>query len=330
MGSFNGTCGITQLPIEAGDKIRLFILLNEENRTSRLNTEISEHEGGGFCGTNGFWSPFGPAIECEYNDYGSVENITENKNAQIQLSHLKDRIRLLETCRLKYYNFPKKDKMSLGNLIKAIERGSVIYNDPIFGKDLNVGFMMVHEDIYQSMISYDHIEAIHNDNGYMYKSYRNKLLSIPKNWYERCLNIVLNYEKDDVFSAMMELSQDYPLYENSDESGIRKYKNILNDYAKQKLPLENNEVKEALNLLSEYIVFLNSMQSARKSWFPQGGKGSQDSDFDIHKIINKASLKFIKDKEKISIEDGGEVKDKNGYFPYQLEHNKKMLANIIK
>jgi hypothetical protein len=64
MGCWNGTCGVSGLPIRAGEKIRVFILQYQNNE---------QIEGGGSCYSNHLWTPYGPAIEGTYDDYGGIE-----------------------------------------------------------------------------------------------------------------------------------------------------------------------------------------------------------------------------------------------------------------
>jgi len=67
MGSFNATCIVSNLPIEAGDPVR-FLALTE----SDLNRS-NEH----CCYVTGRWQPRTAAIRACYNDYGSIEKIQE-------------------------------------------------------------------------------------------------------------------------------------------------------------------------------------------------------------------------------------------------------------
>lgn len=65
MGSFNATCVISGLPIEAGDKVRFLALT--QNRYNEPN--------GHACYVTGRWKPRCPPLRASYNDYGSIEHI---------------------------------------------------------------------------------------------------------------------------------------------------------------------------------------------------------------------------------------------------------------
>ncbi len=68
MGSFNATCIISGLPIEAGDPVRFFLLTSSKYRRG------NEH----ICYVSGRWQLRGAAIRAKYNDYGSIEDLEES------------------------------------------------------------------------------------------------------------------------------------------------------------------------------------------------------------------------------------------------------------
>src|SRR5574338_745990 len=64
MGSFNATCIVSNLPIEAGTPVRFLAL------TRSQYNEGNEH----VCYVGGRWQLRGAPIKAEYNDYGTIEN----------------------------------------------------------------------------------------------------------------------------------------------------------------------------------------------------------------------------------------------------------------
>jgi hypothetical protein len=71
-------------------------------------------------------------------------------------------------------------------------------------------------------------------------------------------------------------------------------------------------------------MFYSAMEDARRLWHPPCGKGSQDRDIDIQEIINNTVKKLIKNKQQ-DIDDEAEVTNAQGYYPYQVEHNEKIV-----
>lgn len=77
MGCWNGTCGISQLPILVGEKIRVFILKPSHGTGSFVTGPNS------FVYTTDMFDALGIPFVAEYDDYGSVENIVEDYNTKI-------------------------------------------------------------------------------------------------------------------------------------------------------------------------------------------------------------------------------------------------------
>lgn len=82
MGCWNATCGVSQLPILAGEKIRVFIL--EPSMHSDRSPNMT-------CYSTDHYTPLGIPFVAEYNDYGSVENSVENYNTEILHKELASR-----------------------------------------------------------------------------------------------------------------------------------------------------------------------------------------------------------------------------------------------
>lgn len=63
MGSFSSTCAISGLPLEAGDKVRAYLLTENPYDDSIA------------CNSTSFWFPRTFPIRAEYNDYGSIDEV---------------------------------------------------------------------------------------------------------------------------------------------------------------------------------------------------------------------------------------------------------------
>jgi hypothetical protein len=80
MGSFNATCILSGLPIEAGDKVRFLALAR-----SAFHGDGNDH----VCYVGGRWQVHGVPVKAEYNDYGSIEKIEESLTTRIFFEALK-------------------------------------------------------------------------------------------------------------------------------------------------------------------------------------------------------------------------------------------------
>ncbi len=74
MGSFNATCIVSNLPIEAGTPVRFLAMTG-----SRFHRDGNDH----ICYVSGRWQLRCPPIRAEYNDYGSVQKLKEGLVHQV-------------------------------------------------------------------------------------------------------------------------------------------------------------------------------------------------------------------------------------------------------
>lgn len=80
MGCWNETCGISQMPIEGGDPVRMFLIVEAEHWD----------EGGALYYSTDLWKPFGLPLKGTYDEYGRIENIEEDVLSNLLLESLKD------------------------------------------------------------------------------------------------------------------------------------------------------------------------------------------------------------------------------------------------
>jgi len=81
MGSFNFTCVVSGLPIQAGDRVRV-LLLTENSRAD----ESVGHRG---LHMHSWWMPRTFPLRAAYNDYGSIEDVEEGAGRDLWLDTLK-------------------------------------------------------------------------------------------------------------------------------------------------------------------------------------------------------------------------------------------------
>jgi len=106
MGSFSYTCGVSKLPIEAGDKIRYILL--------------TENPYGDDCGANGHWFPRSFPIRAEYNDYGSVENVEDGIGRDLWMEALKIDLLSVGVGDNSVHDVPTSKNMKWEQLLEAI------------------------------------------------------------------------------------------------------------------------------------------------------------------------------------------------------------------
>lgn len=326
MGCWCETCGITQLPINAGDKVRLFVLVAQD--------DYRFHEGGagggGTCYATDRWSPIGPAIQGEYDDYGGVENIVENEDSKMIFNILKEGW-VNPKSEHEWDKVPAAKDLSLSDMLAYIERdrGKI---KTIGRGTRHLGAMMVLEDVYQAMVKFNPIEAHHMVRyHYKYKPALDILRHDLKEWYDSTVEICKSQAEtakskkpadkklQELYDRVMDL--DLGKFFGFREDGNKAFKPVLQALAKEGLPFDHERVQRVAQSALDFTNFSRGMYLARKQWIPQSGKGGQNNDLDIYSAINQATSKIIAEREKQHEEDGGEKRDENGYYPYQIEHN---------
>lgn len=296
MGSWLGTCGITQLPINYGDKIRAFVIV------PGYHNILNEFRG--FSYPDSIWKPFGVGIKCQYQDYGSVFEIKKDLSSK-----------LLE----KAFDENAKDpaKVIFDNKeLKGIERYMALIGGDSFvnKKDQPFGIFYVLEDIYQAMVNYNPIEM--NDG--VYQPLKTILTDDAYRWYNNLLNTP---SKKYFISDRVRIAHS--------PSGSSNYfiLDAFNDCIDKKLSINDKKVKELIELAVENYMFEYSMLSARKAWMPQAGAGSQNDGLNVYNKIAATTQKIIDKSIKKSIKEYGEDynADDEAYSQYQIECNRKAL-----
>lgn len=247
MGCWNETCGISQMPITRGERIVLFPL--------RKNNK--KFYGGGFSNSTDMYTPISIPIKGEYNEYGGIVNV--DRSSLIVFNQI---VPLLE---LDKFEFKKEMPKTIEELILNIER-----------KDIeNMGFMMVHEEIFERMI-----EEIGKRKPYG----RNNTL---KELYEK--SIISYIERMKYLSKEKSNSWQYMFDEELCNNPIKEFFTPTEMmFALEELPNQKDEVM--ITDILDFILFSIAMTFSRKAWTIQTGTGSQNEEYYLHKIIGECIL----------------------------------------
>lgn len=131
MGCWNGTCAVTQLPILAGEKIRLYLL--------KKTKYVHFHEmGSGVCHSNALFTPYALPLIGVYDDYGSItkiENETLGENI-VSIINTENKVKF-------------KTIYEVLSAVHENHRETPLEGNPNL---LGYGFMLVHEFVFQEAI----------------------------------------------------------------------------------------------------------------------------------------------------------------------------------
>ena len=297
MGSFEGTCGVTQLPIYSGDPMKLLLL-------SKVPTD---DVAGGFCYPNGMWSLRALPVAGEYNDYGSIENYKENWNTDFIVSELKKDAVAKPVGKNQYHDLAvEPDKFTFENILELIHESRLEVKIPVPNPGTStcqIGMMFVHNFVWDYFVNYE-VDSFRKLNKAI-------LVSDGTEWVQSLLDISeddvmfkfhIRYSNpDNAFSRI--LSSSNSLDNVMVQCGIRDYLDHMIDIA---CGLEPNikQLEEMVDQIAETVMFNAMMGHTRKFYSPQSGAGHQSYDgLDFWKGLNDASNNWIAEREKVWGED---------------------------
>ena len=306
MGCWNGTCGITQMPIKAGEKVALIFLM--ENK-------YADHGGSGFCYSDNQYSPITIPIFGEYNDYGAIEEISR-RNKTIVFNHLIELIdnkQLIITSTDDNAEKPKDYE----------ELFDIIHDDGLQTEDGGiVGFMLIHVDVYTALVEDMKSRAVYGQ----YWTHGKKLAMGAEEYLKKAVEnnkkmkelkskfLKLKEQGVSLFggASMFDICNMQDDYDNpfiAQFSGPRK--SILKYYIRI---LRETRSKSLVETLIDFSLFCSAMEFGRKMWIPQCGAGSQCQDYGIHQTIAKCINEQIEKVKK------NYKRDNNDYTPEKLDN----------
>lgn len=124
MGSWNGTCGLSNLPIRSNDKVKMVFL----EKSLWLD---DSSKGAGFCYPDRLYSPLSLPLSGVYNDYGSIEDIQDIDNIM--------------------YNYVKELAKSKG-LEDSFESFEELVQNICYGNVENFTLVLFHKDLYDTLV----------------------------------------------------------------------------------------------------------------------------------------------------------------------------------
>ena len=275
MGSWNATCGISNLPIQCGEKCKLIFLVENIGGLS-----VSA----GFCSPSDLRYVLSLPIDVEYNDYGSVENVVKTEYTEFFIDSLNKKIKSKEikiTEENKDFSFSTIEDVC--DLIFE-ERAKIKEELPLFinGKRryCTLSYMFIKSDVYDSSI-----EIIKNDPiVYSVNIDRSKKDAIET------YDLIVGKKYQDEHILKLKLASLLFLLDSGStaECGLK----VL-DYARH--CLENKELFcKLIDSVIEFRMLYLFMYYTRKLFIEGCGKGSQTLALDIYEKHFEKMLEVTK------------------------------------
>jgi uncharacterized coiled-coil protein SlyX len=302
MGYWNGTCGISQLPILSGKKVKMVLLLQSE-----FNQNV---QGSGACHITHYFRPWFFPITAEYNGYGSIDNIDMDWNAKYMFERFREwlisgYVKILDNGECEV-NSPNIDKFeTLEDVFTCIERGALVtqntgkkFDDKSqkwipSGGYLKISMFMVLIPVWESLIiETNRFKNLSENSFYLEREIEDKMRFLKA--VKKAISKIGGEKEMDKIDGCV---YDYDLFGSSmsDYYNLNHYKPILYDPSKV-------VVEKFLEQMEEIKNVSVAMTYLRKLWFPQSGQGSQLEELSFNRALIDGMNKHIEDRS-VEIEE---------------------------
>lgn len=262
MGCWNKTCGVSNLPILAGEPVIALILMQNPYFDKDKPLQQCSY-------VDDFWKPLGFPIQGVYNDYGWVESVTISDELLLTIETIKRNL-------IEFDDIKCEDDIIKAHLLgDDIENNIEIIGNWIHGNLLKVNYngkhvpiswMLIHKKIYDFMSEYN-------------------------------TELILNHiqENDSYYTLLNKRSTEDELYNpikyyNSYGDGL----SLLN-----LIHLVKKHKPELLDSIIQFMTFNNTMSATRRHYQPMSYEGSQDVEYDIHELLLNNIMSVLEENRKI-------------------------------
>lgn len=288
MGSWNKTCGLSNLHINAGSEVYVF--------------PLEENTGHDRCYSTAFWSPVMLPFTALYDDYGGGEE--SHKNIQYTLEGLKKNLVEIALGDNEYHDIAVSTEILDEKLFyNAVHEGrlKVKYDDQYFTGEALIDFVMFRKDIVDDVCEHWECETYIGTGEWQKYKFNDILNSIPEfmDRMDKKLNDELEFgikNDKDYFCTLFKRDERNLtfIYLQSVNSNYRFSRIVQPIHIIIDLMIENKK-EEAKEIIIDTIraSFISSfMEVSRKLWIPAGHEGSQSAKHKPYRIlwdaINKA------------------------------------------
>lgn len=316
MGSWNKTCGISNLHIHAGTPVYAFVI--EEN---------PHHDR---CYSTAFWRPLMLPFASVYNDYGGGED--NNETLQFIINGLKNELVEMPLGENQCHDIAvSADAMTEDLFFEAIHEGRLFVKDRAFGGERKVDLVMMRKDVVDHICENWQCEVYVGSgkgtsgygNNYVRYKFADVLALIPE-FTAKVRTELLDTPADDRDALLPpELRMKYAfrglngLYAYEDRNLISIYLSGIDDYRFSRIVrptdlvvqlLGQGDDAKATEIIKDVLLasFINSfMDLSRKLWIPAGHEGSQSDEHSPYRVLISA-MENVLDKEKARWEEENE------------------------
>lgn len=301
MGSWNGTCFLSHLPIEGGDKIKI-IFLRKNNYVNPFTNNT------GVCDPDTFFKPLYFPISGEYDDYGGIKCVESGLISEVGLTLFKNEIGAQNSKTL----FTGRNKSEISEIFHvewswenvwiSLERGIGKFHldeedeDIEFGQDF-IG-VMIRQDVWDAVVKVQ-LEA---EYGWGSEILQNFLTNSWKNIVEDSKNRWIKFDSYDKFfyfySSKVLFRHFYDTLFSKDKLRDDKLELILEGKENFDLDIFQQQTFEMYAINAHLI-------DTRRIWGWGGsGSGGQSTNWKTYQKLYQVYSDISKEKDREYEEDG--------------------------
>ncbi len=266
MGSWNATCGITQVPILYKEPVALIFLV--QTRWPQPRAEGTHY-------ATDHWAPLGAPLYGTYDDYGQVE-FSDHPHTDGMLQMLREQVLPKEQGPNSVHDLPIDPKtLTWDNVFQAISQDRLMVQGPRC-----IGMMMVHQKIYEHLS--DSTATLYGDRLTV-----ESLEEQGRHYLEQTMMPSSN-DEDDIEQFLRRRKPFLErLFSKTFDRGVMQ--DFL-DY--EALVLQHPE--EMISLLARFAIFHHHIDALRKLYMPPSGLGSQDPKTLQHLQLTQVTIDLLK------------------------------------
>jgi hypothetical protein len=325
MGCWNGTCGLSGLPITVGEEIYIFPIVENNNRS--------------FCYASALYRPSVLPFRAQYDDYGAGENCS-GIGLELLMTGIRSHLVEMEVGENKYHDIEvKREGFNIDMFFEACQKHRLKFKNPLSGyegqpKTKDVFFTMIRKDVADRLWnewSFDLWkggsnvvipEGFESDKYYIKNVTYAKLAELIPEYMEKQNKIfsekVGHIDKDDKIAEALFYVEFYKFfntcYEDREhplssifshmfsagysDGGFSKIGALSETIVTKYLQCEKEAAHELLReCLIGYMVN-DFMGNVRKVWMPPMHQGSQSECLDEYVLLNNITNDVITNRNK--------------------------------
>jgi hypothetical protein len=308
MGCWNGTCGLSGLPITHGTEMYVFPIV-ESYRDS-------------FCYSTALYRPSVLPFRAEYNDYGAGENCS-GIGLDLLIAGIRDRLVEMDVGENQYHDIAvKSEGFDVDQFFEACHKRRLEFKNPMrsykgYSDTLAVFFTMVRKDIADRLwaewkfdiwkpVGIKETPTGFESDQYYIKgvTYARLAETVEEYMQQRQTELAentkdLTQDSKDFFVSHLFFQQPYEeqdhilcgtmsrIFGDVSEGGFAGFFDLKNKVLEEYL---KGNTKYACDLIRECLLghMVNSfMESTRKVWLPPMHQGSQSECLDEYRLMNR-------------------------------------------